>query len=167
MHPRERLASTQSSSIGYQSGIVMSALPIEPEKIESSLSEKNWLLSKLNPFGPLRSFFANSELRVLSYPFMLSQVSSGIHYIWIIYLKERFSATSVDVGLFFAVSGVVVVLTQGYLIKIVIPKRLTEESATVICLLGSCIQLALFGLCPSLISFYFVVVLFAPVSIYR
>ena len=121
---------------------------------------------------------------------MLTQISSGIHYIWIIYLKERFSASSLDIGLFFAVSGAVVVFVQGYLIKSLIPIRLTEESASVLCLLLSCVQvlwifhvsllihmfysqyylvilkLLFFGLCPSMIGFYVVVVLFAPASIY-
>jgi hypothetical protein len=71
---------------------------------------------------------------------MLSQVSSGVHYIWILYLKERFNASSLDIGLFFAISGAVVVVVQGSLIKSIIPSRLTEESASVLCLLLSCVQ---------------------------
>lgn len=155
------------SDTGYQSGVLMSALPIDPVIPDKSLNSYRAILwQKLNPFVPIATLFSNSELRVLSYPFMLSQISSGIHYIWIIYLKERFDASSLDIGLFFAISGAVVVVVQGYLIKSLIPIRLTEESASVLCLLLSCVQLLFFGLCPSMMSFYVVVVLFAPASIY-
>lgn len=58
------------------------------------------------------------------------------------------------------------ILVQGSLIKMIIPSRLTEESAAVLCLLCTSFQLLAFGLCPSLLSFYVVVVVLAPSSMY-
>lgn len=55
---------------------------------------------------------------------------------------------------------------QGSFIKVIIPSRLTEESAAVLCLLCTSIQLLFFGLCPNLLSFYVVVLLLAPSSMY-
>ena len=63
-------------------------------------------------------------------------------------------------------SGFAVALTQGFLIKNIIPDMLSEETATAACLCLTCIQLVCFGLCPNLISFYIVAILFSPASIY-
>jgi DHA1 family tetracycline resistance protein-like MFS transporter len=155
----------EGNYIGYQS-----QEPVDPFSSTALASrkanEQKLKLYGINPFVPLVRFFSNSELRVLSYPFILSHMSSGIHYVWVIYLRERFDATYMDVGLFMTVSGVAIALTQGFLIKSIIPNILSEENATAVCLLLTSIQLFCFGLCPSLMSFYLTAIIFAPASIY-
>ena len=98
-----------------------------------------------NPFAPFKSFFCNSELRVLSYPFILAHLSSGIHYVWMLYLKERFSASFMDVGLFLAITGASVMIAQGLLIKNVVPDLFSEETTATICMCFTSIQLLCFG----------------------
>jgi MFS family permease len=56
------------SNHGYQSGVLMSALPIDPVVPDkSSGSYRALLLQKLNPFVPIATLFSNSELRVRTF----------------------------------------------------------------------------------------------------
>lgn len=53
------------SDTGYQSGVLMSALPIDPVIPDKSLNSYRAILwQKLNPFVPIATLFSNSELRV-------------------------------------------------------------------------------------------------------
>jgi hypothetical protein len=72
------------TNVGYQSGIIMSALPIDPIPPTSSGSSYTAVLwEKLNPFVPIATLFSNAELRVSSACF--SYIQYTIYYWYIKY----------------------------------------------------------------------------------
>lgn len=67
---------------------------------EESLSNfKVYNASKSSPITSLKVFFSNKDLCQLSVPYMLSNLSTGIYTIWFLYMKQRFHASVVEIGI--------------------------------------------------------------------
>ena len=122
--------------------------------------------SKSSPLSSLRVFFSNKDLRQLAVPYCLSNLCTGIYFIWVLYMTHRFNASIMQVGMFMSVSGVCGVLVQGVLIPYLIPNILSDERATLIGLALSATQLFAYGFCPQMWGFYLSLVFLSPASIY-
>lgn len=54
---------------------------------------------KSSPIYSLRVFFANKKLLQLSVPYMLSNLCTGIYFIWVLYMTYRFKANIMQIGI--------------------------------------------------------------------
>ena len=81
-------------------------------------------------------------------------------------MTHRFDASIVQVGIFMSVSGICGVFIQGFAVPCLIPNIVSDERATLIGLALSATQLMAYGFCPALSSFYLVLVLLSPASMY-
>jgi hypothetical protein len=111
-------------------------------------------------------FFSNKDLRQLAVPYCLSNLCTGIYFIWVLYMTHRFHASIMEVGMFMSVSGVCGVVVQGLLIPYLIPAVLSDERATLIGLALSAAQLFAYGFCPEMSFFYMALVFLCPASMY-
>ena len=121
---------------------------------------------KSNPLTALKVFFSNADLRQLAVPYCASNLCTGIYFVWVMYMGNRFHATIVQVGLFLSASGVCGVLVQGVAVPFLIPAVVTDEQATLLGLALSSLQLLAYGFSPALWVFYLVLVLLSPASMY-
>jgi len=119
-----------------------------------------------NPILALKFFLSNKLLATLAIPYSISHINTGIYFIWVLYMQTRLKASIVDIGLFLSSSGIMVVLIQGFLIRCIIPNIWSDERATVCCLLLASIQMLLYGFANNIITFYIIMILFSPCSIY-
>ena len=133
---------------------------------ETCANAKVYDISRASPLASLRVFFSNKDLRQLAVPYCLSNLCTGIYFIWVLYMTHRFNATIRQVGIFLSISGVCGVLMQGVAIPFLIPNILSDERATIIGLALSSLQLLAYGFCPALWTFYLVLVMLSPGSLY-
>ena len=133
---------------------------------ETCTNAKVYDISRASPLASLRVFFSNKDLRQLAVPYCLSNLCTGIYFIWVLYMTHRFEATIRQVGIFLSISGVCGVLMQGVAVPFLIPNILSDERATIIGLALSSLQLLAYGFCPALWIFYVVLIMLAPGSLY-
>lgn len=133
---------------------------------ESLLTSIPFTRTRVNPLSNLRFFFTNSDLSSLSIPFLLSHLCTGIYFIWILYMTQEFRANVMEVGMFLSIAGCVLGIWQGLLLPFLVPTYLSDESAVMVGLVISCLQMASYGSAPSLKMFYIIMLLFSPSSIY-
>ena len=56
--------------------------------------------AKSNPIYSLKVFFANKKLLLLSVPYMMSNLCTGIYFVWVLYMTHRFQANIMQIGKF-------------------------------------------------------------------
>lgn len=59
---------------------------------------KTYISAKSSPIYSLRVFFSNKRLVLLSVPYMLSNLCTGIYFIWVLYMTYRFHANILQIG---------------------------------------------------------------------
>ena len=133
---------------------------------ETNMNMRIFSYRRANPILALRFFFSNKLLATLAVPYAISHMCTGIYFIWVLYMQTRLKVTIVEIGLFLSSSGLMVVFVQGILIQFIIPRIWSDERATVICLGIACVQMFLYGLANNLVSFYIIMLLFSPGSMY-
>lgn len=69
--------------------------------------------AKSSPIYSLRFFFSNQSLVLLSIPYMLSNLCTGIYFIWVLYMTYRFHADIMQIGTF---DTVIEVSLQSYFV---------------------------------------------------
>jgi len=114
-----------------------------------------------NPFLGLQIFFSNPELRKLSAPYILGASSTGLFSIWLLYMKNRFDCSVIEIGIYFTFIGLLSVFVQGFLVQFVIPRYWSERSAAFYCSLFLALEYILYGLSNSLVMFVTVSFVFA------
>jgi len=133
---------------------------------ETNINMRLYSYRRSNPILALKFFLSNKLLATLAIPYSISHINTGIYFIWVLYMQTRLKASIVDIGLFLSSSGIMVVLIQGILIRCIIPNIWSDERATVCCLLLASIQMLLYGFANNIITFYIIMILFSPSSIY-
>ena len=114
-----------------------------------------------NPFLGLQIFFSNPELRKLSAPYILGASSTGLFSIWLLYMKNRFDCSVIEIGIYFTFIGLMGVFVQGFLVQFIIPRYWSERSAAFYCTLFLALEYMLYGLSNSLAMFVTVSFVFA------
>jgi DHA1 family tetracycline resistance protein-like MFS transporter len=133
---------------------------------ETCMNMRVYDASKSNPLSSLRVFFSNKDLCKLAVPYMLSNLCTGIYFIWVLYMTNRFHVSIMEIGIYLSFSGVCGVLVQGVLIPNLIPRYFNDERATLVGLALSAVQLLAYGFCPALWTFYIVLIVLSPASMY-
>ncbi len=114
----------------------------------------------------LRVHFSNTRIRQLSVPYMLSMLSLGLGYIFIIYMVYRYDSSSTAVGIYIAFFGLVNAVVQGLFVPRILPNIWHEETATLLGLGLTALQTLCYGLCPVEWGLYIIVVVFCLGTIY-
>ena len=79
--------------------ICCSALAVACFFLEETCSNiRTYDSAKSSPIYSLRVFFANKNLLLLSVPYMLSNLCTGIYFIWVLYMTHRFNANIMQIG---------------------------------------------------------------------
>jgi len=133
---------------------------------ETNLQLQPFNRAKAWPLTSLRLFFANSDLASLSVPFMFSNLSTGLYFVWVLYMTRNFQASTMEIGLFLSCLGLFTVGVQGVLVPVLIPSYMSDEQATLRGLALSGLQLLVYGTSSKLEHFYLAMVCFAPASMY-
>jgi DHA1 family tetracycline resistance protein-like MFS transporter len=118
---------------------------IEREK-ESNSKCRCVRFADFNPIPALVIHFSNPELRELTVPVAISSLTLGISFIWYIFMDYRFHASSTEIGYYLAFYGLVNVIVQGFCIKRLIPKYVSEMQAAVYGSVLQGIQVVCYGL---------------------
>ena len=73
---------------------------------ETCVNMRSYDPAKSSPTYSLRVFFENRNLRRLSVTYMLHGVCSGLYFIWVLYMTQRFKADIKQIGDLLAINGI-------------------------------------------------------------
>eukprot|EP01040_Poterioochromonas_malhamensis_P007001 gene7001-7558_t len=115
----------------------------------------------LNPIAGLRIHFSNAKLKKLSFPLALCAINTGLAFMWYIYMKYRFQSTATSIGFYLSFHGLISAIAQGIMIKVLIPKYLSERNTLFYGLMVSACQAVVSGMCNQEWQLYLVSVGFS------
>ena len=93
---------------------------------------RRFRLAEANPVGAFLTIAHSRMVKVLVVVFFLSQLSERLlESTWVLFTAYQFNWSAVDVGLSFAWVGVLFVITQGGLVRVVVP-RLGEWNTVIL-----------------------------------
>jgi DHA1 family tetracycline resistance protein-like MFS transporter len=137
----------------------------EDDNAVSSVASSNStfsLIRNLNPLNGLKIHLSNPKLKKLSIPLALCSMNSSSHFIWFLFVKYRFpSITPSMIGLFISFHGLMSAISQGLLLKILIPKYCSEKNALLYGLILAALQAIFNGFASSVIQLFVFSVVFS------
>mmetsp|Transcript_479 Transcript_479/g.635 ORF Transcript_479/g.635 Transcript_479/m.635 type:complete len:478 (+) Transcript_479:307-1740(+) len=103
--------------------------------------------SSLNPIPSLRIFVKTPVLDMLSVPYFLITVAGAVYMSFYMFCDYVFSWTAFEVGSFMAAVGAIVTLNQGVLLRVAVPKYLSQENCVIASNFLHVCGFVLYGLC--------------------
>ena len=95
---------------------------ILPESLEVS-KRRNFDLKRLNPFKSLRLAFSSKEVFLFCFIYFVVVYCASTHpAIWPLYTEYRFGWNAQQIGISLTLVGMLMMISQGYLSKILMPK---------------------------------------------
>jgi MFS transporter, DHA1 family, tetracycline resistance protein len=111
-------------------------------------NRRSFSLARANPFGALREIGRFGAVPGLMLVFVLATFANRVaETTWVLFTSYRFGWTGTQVGFSLAMVGVVFVVGQGGLVRVVVP-ALGERRAILVGLLVSVIVTSLYGIVP-------------------
>eukprot|EP01033_Poteriospumella_lacustris_P003180 gene3183-2338_t len=113
----------------------------------------------INPLVGLSIHLSSVKLRLLSLPLFFCTITTGLNFIMYIYMAAEFQAPARSIGMYLAFHGLTNAISQGILIKFLIPGCFNEKNATLVSLLLSGLQSMLIAGCTESWELYVVNIL--------
>jgi DHA1 family tetracycline resistance protein-like MFS transporter len=133
----------------------------DPTSIAASSSTFS-IIRNLNPLTGLNLHLSNPKLKKLSVPLALCSMNSSSHFIWFLFVKYRFpSVTPSTIGMFISFHGLMSAVSQGLLLKALIPKYLSEKTALLYGLILAALQAIFNGFATSVTQLFIFSVIFS------
>ncbi len=109
---------------------------------------KAFALSRANPFGALRELGRYGEVAGLMAVYVLAMFANRVaEMTWVLFTSYRFHWGPAEVGVSLAMVGVMFVVGQGFLVRLLLP-RLGEKRAIIMGLFVSAVLTAAYGIVP-------------------
>eukprot|EP00611_Tribonema_gayanum_P018417 TRINITY_DN3152_c0_g1_i1.p1 TRINITY_DN3152_c0_g1~~TRINITY_DN3152_c0_g1_i1.p1 ORF type:complete len:513 (-),score=132.52 TRINITY_DN3152_c0_g1_i1:19-1443(-) len=89
-------------------------------------------IKNASPLPALRIFVEKPNLASLLPAVIFIYMASGSVFTWFIFVDFRFGWKAEDIGVYLACVGLAIAFTQGYLMRHLVPKVVSEEQATVV-----------------------------------
>jgi DHA1 family tetracycline resistance protein-like MFS transporter len=118
-----------------------------PESLDDT-HRKPFAFARANPIGGLRELGRYGEVAGLMTVYVLAMFANRVaEMIWVLFSSYRFNWGTFEIGLSLAAVGLMFVVGQGFLVRIVVP-RLGERRAILLGLFVSAVLTAGYGIVP-------------------
>jgi DHA1 family tetracycline resistance protein-like MFS transporter len=118
-----------------------------PESLDDT-HRKPFAFARANPIGGLRELGRYGEVAGLMTVYVLAMFANRVaEMIWVLFSSYRFHWGTFEIGLSLAAVGLMFVVGQGFLVRIVVP-RLGERRAILLGLFVSAVLTAGYGIVP-------------------
>ena len=122
--------------------------------------------SEVNPIPALVLHLKNKKLRQLSIPLFIATFTTGIAYVWFVYMQDRYNASTLSYGLFISYFGFLAVIVQGFIMERIIPSRISASNAAIVGLILASVQTFLFGFSQHIWGMYVITFVFCLNTMY-
>ena len=118
-----------------------------PESLDGE-HRKEFAWSRANPFGALRELGRYGDVAGLMVVYILAMFANRVSEMtWVLFSSYRFHWGPKEIGISLAAVGVMFVVGQGFLVRLLLP-RIGERRAIVMGLLVSAVLMAAYGIIP-------------------
>jgi DHA1 family tetracycline resistance protein-like MFS transporter len=86
-------------------------------------------ITSLDPLIGLKTHLSNSRICYLVIILACCTLTTGLHFIWYIYMSYVYHATPTEVGMYLSFHGILSAIAQGVLLQVFIPDMISESYA--------------------------------------